>query len=71
MASQGERGVDLLALMRKDGFWARRRVFTSPVAPGARCANGFGTAEPLELPSLQEACARAARARKLIRAHSR
>ena len=71
VTSQGERGVDLLALMREDGFWARRRVFTSPVAPGARCANSFGTAEPLELPSPQEACARAARAITTTRSHFR
>eukprot|EP00967_Tisochrysis_lutea_P018371 scaffold20841_cov23-Tisochrysis_lutea.AAC.2 len=44
--------VDLLQLMRKEGFLINKRVFTSPIRPGQR--EGFGLPGPVEMPTKQE-----------------
>ncbi|GIL58116.1 hypothetical protein Vafri_12969 [Volvox africanus] len=48
-----EPGGELLPLLDKEGFYIRRRVFSSPVRPGVD-VNTFGTAGPVELPNFQE-----------------
>ncbi|GLC57637.1 hypothetical protein PLESTB_001248600 [Pleodorina starrii] len=48
-----EPGGELLPLLDQEGFYIRRRVFSSPVRPGVD-VNAFGTAAPVEVPNEQE-----------------
>jgi len=43
--------VDVLQLMREEGFLINKRVFTSPLKPGQR--EGFGQPGPVEMPTKQ------------------
>ncbi|EFJ50068.1 hypothetical protein VOLCADRAFT_104015 [Volvox carteri f. nagariensis] len=50
-----EPGGDLLPLLDEEGFYIKRRVFSSPPAAGAGVdVNAFGTAGPVEVPNAQE-----------------
>ena len=47
-----EAGVDLSAIIREEGFYVSRRVMSSPLA--ARGSQSFGSAVPIELPTIPE-----------------
>ena len=47
-----EAGVNLVALMKEEGFYVERRIMSSPGA--ARGPGSFGEASPIELPTPHE-----------------
>ena len=47
-----EAGVNLVALMREEGFYVERRIMSSPEATRGR--GSFGEASPIELPTPHE-----------------
>lgn len=47
-----EAGVDLMSVLREEGFYVQKRVLTAPLTKRRR--ESFGTAFPLELPTPTE-----------------
>ena len=47
-----EAGVNLVALMKEEGFYVERRIMSSPEATRGR--GSFGEASPIELPTPHE-----------------
>lgn len=47
-----EAGIDLPSLMKEEGFYTEKKVFSAPAKK--RTKTTFGTAVPLELPTLKE-----------------
>ena len=47
-----EAGINLVDIMKEEGFYVRERVLSAPVNERGR--NSFGVAAPIELPTAQE-----------------
>jgi hypothetical protein len=47
-----EAGINLVSIMREEGFYVLKRVLSAPA--NGRGRNSFGVAAPIELPTSQE-----------------
>ncbi len=49
-----EAGINLVSILRGEGFYVERRVMSAPVSKRSRRAGSAGAAAPIELPTLRE-----------------